>query len=186
MGIEFFQSRMDYVYFVYGLVFVLLAAVCISLRREKTTLLRWDWLALFGLFHGIHEWLNMLVQSMDNSRPFALIRLVSMVLSFLCLAEFGRSGIAAMRPGGPGRWVHLPLLVLAAMGGMAGMAGANAAARYALGFTGALWAAWALFAAARRQQTGVYLFRTAAWAMGKSSGHVVSGLPALWPSMYLL
>jgi PAS domain S-box-containing protein len=161
-----FQSRMDFVCFVCGLVFLLLAAACFSLGKKKGTGLGWNWLALFGLLHGIHGWLETLVPGLGDSPPFTAARLMLMAGSFLCLAEFGRSSCAALGARVPGRWVFLPLIALAFLGGLAGLSGMNAAIRYSLGVTGALWAAWALLAAARKQQAGAsWPLQVAAWTV---------------------
>jgi PAS domain S-box-containing protein len=143
------QNQMDMIFFVYGLAFLLLAAVCVSLQKREGALLPWKWLALFGLTHGVNEWLDLLALSVGDCPLFSGGRLAVMALSFMLLVEFGRAGIIAIGGKAPGRWFFVPLLALAAWGGLAGLAGLNATVRNALGLTGGLWAALALFRAAR-------------------------------------
>jgi hypothetical protein len=51
------QGQIDYFFFIYGLVFVLLGVVSYFLAKDHGQRLPWIWLALFGFCHGIHEWL---------------------------------------------------------------------------------------------------------------------------------
>jgi PAS domain S-box-containing protein len=149
-----FQNQMDVVFFVYGLALLLLAAVCVPLRKQDGGLLPWKWLALFGLTHGANEWLGLLALSVGDSPWFDGVRLGLMALSFIFLAEFGRVGTMTTGGKAPARWIFLPLLALAACGELAGMPGLNAATRYALGLTGGLWAALALLRASRAGEHG--------------------------------
>ncbi|MCX5759461.1 MAG: hypothetical protein NTU83_13335, partial [Candidatus Hydrogenedentes bacterium] len=135
------QTKMDYVFFMYGMAFILLAAVCFVLTRREARTLPWVWLGAFGLIHGLSEWGDLLAIELGDSTAFGAFRVGLMTLSFLCLAEFGRAGMGTLRGRTQGRWIFLPLLGAALMGGLAGIAGFNAACRYSLGFVGGLWAA---------------------------------------------
>ena len=138
---KFFLVQMDYIYFFYGLAFILLAAVSWSLSRMEKQPIPWKWLALFGIAHGGNEWLDMVVLSLKDIPDFPVVRLIVMALSFLFLIEFARAGSVAVQGKRPGRWVFIPLLSFAGLGSFAGMSGLNATIRYALGLTGCLWAA---------------------------------------------
>src|ERR1035437_7370357 len=109
MAVQFFQQQMDYIFFIYGLAFILLAAVCFVMSRDSGRHLPWIWLAGFGLTHGIYEWLEMLVESQGDNPAFAAVRLVLMTVSFILLFEFGRDGLLRLTGKGPGRWVYIPL-----------------------------------------------------------------------------
>ncbi len=150
MAVQFFQQQLDYIYFFYGLAFVLLAAVCFVMSRDPGRHLSWIWLAGFGLTHGVNEWLQMLALggSLGDSPVFAAVRLVLLTVSFILLFEFGRDGFGRLI--GPqgwslGRWVYIPLLVSLTVALPFGMAALNVAARYSFGFTGSLLAAWTVF-----------------------------------------
>ena len=41
----FFQAQLDYIVFLYGAGFIILAAVCFALRRSERLRLPWGWLA---------------------------------------------------------------------------------------------------------------------------------------------
>ena len=84
---EFFTAQMDYIFFVYGLSFILLASTAFFTIRLKTSATYWRWLALFGLFHGVAEWCDMVALNFYNNQFFNTFRLVFLVISFLCLAQ---------------------------------------------------------------------------------------------------
>ena len=145
MMTHFLIEQLDYIFFLYGLSFLLLAAMVHALGRQTGDVTPWRWLAGFGLLHGANEWLDLLALAVGDDPRFALIRLALMAASFLCLLEFGRSATTLWGGWNPGRWLLLLLLMLALLGGLAGTPGLNAGIRYALGLTGSLWAAWSLW-----------------------------------------
>ena len=182
-----FNGQADYVLFVYGLAFVLLAAICVILRQNEPPKLPWMKLGLFGLCHGINEWLEMLIVPLGDSLAFAALRLGMLVLSFLFLLEFGRQGWIATGGISPGRRIYAPLLVAALAGGLYGGAGANATVRYALGLPGGLWAALVLLRNARGQgrlMTGPILAAIALAAYAVTAGLIVPDAP-FFPACYL-
>ena len=163
---DFLKSQLDYIFFVYGAAFFLLIPLCLFLRqRPNCGRLAWVWLGWFGATHGANEWLDLLALGLDPNPLFHLARLGILIVSFLCLAEFGRASLVALRGHGPGRGVLAVMVGLAALGGLAGLAGINAAARYGLGLVGGLWAARALFFAAKTLPLGARQLQAAALGM---------------------
>ena len=106
----------------------------------------WQWLAWFGLLHGLNEWLDLLAFSLGDSQGFAAFRLGLMVASFLPLAEFGRRGLARAGRLHLGPWILLLFCFLGSLGAIGGMAGMDAAFRYALVLPGSALAGWAILA----------------------------------------
>jgi PAS domain S-box-containing protein len=171
-----FSRQIDYFFFLYGLVFLLLGAVCASVRRREQTPLAWRWLGLFAATHGLNKWLEMLSASLGDDVCFRGSRLAILCLSFACLFEFGRKSWQRLGGRGTSRWIYLPLLGIVALGGLAGMPGMNAAVRYALALTGGLWSAAAMFRASRLQPAGRRSLAVAAAATalyGLAAGCVV-------------
>ncbi len=160
---DFFAGQMDYIYFFYGLAFILLAAVCYVMMRQKSQVLPWIWLGLFGLGHGIHEWLNFFVLVSGDDTLLRVLLVFFVAVSYLLLAEFGRAGMISVQGKGPGRRIYAPLLLAACAGGLAGIDGLEATVRYMIGAVGGLWAMRALYLAGRKS--------------GKESGHwlIVAG-----------
>jgi diguanylate cyclase (GGDEF)-like protein/PAS domain S-box-containing protein len=152
---EFISGQMDYIYFFYGLAFIILAAVCFSMRGKQKNVLPWWWLGMFGLIHGINGWFDLLVLafSIAESPTFAVIRLFFVVASFLFLLEFARKGTIHVRGKGPGQWVIVLLFLLSFVGVSVGWQGFNVTVRYVLGAIGALWSSLVLFLAAGSQNT---------------------------------
>ncbi len=142
---NFFQQHLDYVLFVYGLAFVLLAAICAVIPKESARGTPWIWLGLFGLAHGLSEWLEILAINLNDNSVFSAVRVAAMLLSFVFLCEFARKTLSGLRCRAPGRWIHVLLLALAASGALGGTVSLQATIRYAFALVGGLWAAWALY-----------------------------------------
>ena len=149
MIIDFFQGQLDYIIFLYGLTFILLAIICSQIRDKTRFSLSWSWLSLFGVTCCIQTWQEMLILSLGDCPAFSIIRLFSLTVSYIFLLEFGRIATIAHRGRGPGIWIFVPLLVLASLGSLAGLPGLNAAIHYALGMVGGLWSARVMFRAYR-------------------------------------
>ena len=144
---NYLEMQLDYIFFFYGLAFIGLAVVTYILAKEDEGL-PWGWLALFGLVHGLNEWLDLLAISWGDGTVFAACRLAMMAASFLFLVEFGRACLIRRRGRGPGLWLLGLLLLGAATGGLNGWGGLNATCRYFLGLVGGVWAGLELLRAA--------------------------------------
>ena len=142
---NFLQQHLDYVYFVYGLAFVLIAAVCAVIPKESARGVPWIWLGLFGLTHGVSEWLEIFPINLQDTPTLGTVRTAAATLSYVFLCEFGRKSLHKLQRKVPGRWIYLPLLALAASGASGGPASLHATTRYALALIGGLCAAWALY-----------------------------------------
>ena len=140
----FLAGQTDFVWFLYGLGFVLLAAIAHALSRQDDRL-RWNWLALFALLHSVSDVLSLLTPALGDTPLFRMARLVVLTASYLCLAEFGRLALNLRR------WVFLPPLVAASLGALAGLPGLAASLRQALGMPAGLAAGLVMIQASRRQ-----------------------------------
>lgn len=81
-------------YLLYGLAFFTLGVAILSrdIRLSELGIARIIWLlAVFGIIHGFHEWLELLEQLYPeiNTRWFSLFRLLVVGISFLFLLYFG-------------------------------------------------------------------------------------------------
>ncbi|MBF0533003.1 MAG: CHASE domain-containing protein [Candidatus Omnitrophica bacterium] len=158
----FFQAHLDLIFFVYGLAFLLLAAVCVPLQKKRQVNIPWFWLGLFGLTHGCNEWLDLLSISLGDSESFKWARLIVMTVSFIFLIEFGRAACEKLDRFKAGLWIYLPLLLGAAYGYVLGAAGLNGSCRFALGFLGSVYSALALWEISRREKSGSQALRVGA------------------------
>lgn len=81
-------------YLLYGLAFFTLGVAILSrdTRLSELGIAKIIWLlALFGIVHGFHEWLDLLEQLEPDivTEPYMLFRLVVVSISFLFLLYFG-------------------------------------------------------------------------------------------------
>ncbi len=135
------NSQLDFIFFFYGLAFILLGTTCFAIAREGGRGEPWAVLGLFGFIHGAGEWLDLSALVIGDSPTYAVLRTAVATISFLVLLEFARLeaqrfGLQAVRHL---RWLYVPLIVLVLVAGIwHGVNTANAVARYAIGFVAAL------------------------------------------------
>ncbi|MBF0190202.1 MAG: response regulator [Magnetococcales bacterium] len=186
---EWFSQQMDYIYFVYGLSFLILGVVCQSMPRNDPSGLSWRLLGGFGLSHGVSEWLELLEMIFGDSPEFYAFRFFVHAISFLLLAEFALSGMATRlaRPWTPG----LSLLPLTAVGVVAWMQGVESFPvwiRYGLVLPSCLLGAvlfWQAGTASRPGKRAWLRFGAAGMlGYGLASGLVVPTMP-VWPASEL-
>ncbi|HEX9115469.1 MAG TPA: GAF domain-containing sensor histidine kinase [Anaerolineae bacterium] len=162
----FFLYNIVYVYFFYGLAFFALGLV-VLLETSRGSEFRFARalrpLAVFGLVHGWHEWLEMFQifianQTDSTATDFTtdLVATLTLVVSFLALLAFGlrllpdaeeRRAVTAYRVAAfGGVWLGGVLLVAWRLQPDLPdlTAAADVLARYCLGLPSALLAAWAL------------------------------------------
>lgn len=166
----FFVENIVTVFFIYGLAFFVLGlAVALTSRRASefkfAQALRP--LAVFGLLHGIHEWVQMFqiiaVQTGGQYPPLwsQAVRLVLLVVSFAALLMFGLKSLnpqamPVWRKYGPLAALLVVWMFALSMAGLVfrfpaegWLALADVLARYVLGIPGALIGTWALMAQQR-------------------------------------
>ncbi|CAB3751623.1 GGDEF domain-containing protein [Paraburkholderia solisilvae] len=184
----FMSNQLDFIFFFYGLAFILLGFTCFAIARSSmgTTRAAWGMLAGFGFVHGLGEWLDLSALIVGDSPAFAEMRTAVMALSFVLLLDFARSLAIGWGLRVPGRWIHvLPVTCVVLVGVAYGLTPAHIVARYAIGLTGALaaslvfaWQASAASGAAKRfavfASAGFLLYAVAA-------GIVVPAAP-FWPA----
>ena len=82
----FFEKQMDYIFFFYGLAFLIVAMACFTIREGEKRL-PWTYLGAFGVAHGVNEWMDMLAMALADSPVFSALRFVVMATSFLFLVD---------------------------------------------------------------------------------------------------
>ncbi|ADH88502.1 diguanylate cyclase [Ancylobacter novellus DSM 506] len=179
----FLNDQLDFIFFFYGLAFLLLGATSWAISRRRPDELSWKMLAAFGLIHGVGEWLDLGALILGDRPTYAAVRIGVMTASFVFLAEFGRLQLGGLAPR---RWVYLPVIGLVVVTGhLAGPTEAGIASRYTLGLFGSLAASWALVRLAERLSgTGRFHARTAALAFALyalAAGVIVPEAP-FWPA----
>jgi two-component system cell cycle sensor histidine kinase/response regulator CckA len=163
MNADFLATRLDYIYFLYGAAFIVLAAFSSALGRNRLHPLPWNWLTAFGWIHGLHEWLEMVAPALGPQGFIAYLRTGLLLVSMLALFEFGRGSCRILRSGrvcSPS--VYVPVLLLAGSGGLAGLEGLAATARYFVALPATLLVAASFAQSARLDETTRAPFRMAA------------------------
>jgi diguanylate cyclase (GGDEF)-like protein len=181
----FLSAQLDFIFFFYGLAFILLGAVCFAIARggqEQS----WAMLGLFGFVHGASEWLDLIALIIGDNLAFTVARTAVMGASFLFLIEFARQEAVGLGWRMPGRWLYVPLISFVALAGVAGgLTTANVSARYALGLVGATATSWILLRNAKEFSGTEKLWAVAA-AIGFGLYAVAAGVitPAtpFWPA----
>jgi len=153
---KFLLGQMDYIFFVCGLMFIIIAGVSFKLYWKDPIRRPWMWLVLFGLLQGLNEWMDVLALMLPDTLFFKSVRLIGLALSFVALAEFGRRGLF-----GQDRRVLVRSLILLsfvfalAVTFVTDIGTANAVLRYIIGFPGAVLTSLAFFRIARMNTSGI-------------------------------
>jgi diguanylate cyclase (GGDEF)-like protein len=183
----FLSAQLDFIFFLYGLAFIFLGAVCFAVARMRGPGSSWRLLGLFGFVHGAGEWLELSALVVADSATFALVRAMVITVSFLFLMEFDRQ--KAIRFGlkpAEGPPLYAALILMVALGGsVGGVPMAGAFARYGIGFFAAVGAA-SVFAAHARGFSGAprrlsYLTAAGFALYGVAAGVIVPAAP-FWPA----
>ncbi|HBV95480.1 MAG TPA: hypothetical protein DEF36_00300 [Desulfotomaculum sp.] len=146
--VSFWEGQIDYLIFLNGLALIILSAVCLSLSKSGNRLLPWLILSLYGLCHGVYEWLLLISFSLGDGTLFSAAGVFLLLMAYLLLVEFGRDGFKRITGRGVGRWIFVPLLALPIWGGMGGPVEFNSYLRWT-GMMGGAVASAALFISSR-------------------------------------
>ena len=186
---EFFRTQLDYIFFFYGLAFILLGTVCFAIVRSGPREPPWAVLGSFGIVHGANEWLDLLALGVGDAPAFALARLAIMAASYVLLVEFARLGAVRLGRKAPGWWIYGPVVLAVVLGGVTGgPSAADAVARYTLGLAGGMAAAL-VFALFSRELSG----GERRWGISAAAGLALYGIAAgaivpaapFWPAAVL-
>ncbi len=148
------HTDLDYILFVYGLGFVLLALTLLGLSRTVSSTLPWKWLGISAALLGISAWADLLDLSLGAHTVVDMVRTLLFVGGCAFIFEFARLSWAAVGGRLVGRWLLWALIGVALLGGLTGVHGFDATGGYVLGLPGGLWSAAALWRYGRGVQRG--------------------------------
>lgn len=182
----FLTAQLDFIFFLYGLAFIFLGAICLAVARMRGPGSSWMPLGLFGFVHGASEWLDLSALVVTDTPAFALVRTAGMTVSFLFLMEFARQKAARLGLKLSGAPLYVSLTSLVIIGGAVGGAPmASALARYGIGFFAAMAAAGVCVRQARESSGATRRFAlvtAAGFALyAFAAGTVVPAAP-FWPA----
>lgn len=183
----FLNAQLDFIYFLYGLAFILLAVVSFAISGLAGRSRSFSLLGSFALVHGCSEWLDLIALLAGDAPAFALLRTLVMAASFALLLEFARRQAWQLQLESPGPGVFMVLAVLVAAAGAmgGGINAANAMARYTFGVASTLGTAWVFVRRAQAEPADSRRLWTYA-AVGFALYGIVTGMivPAahFWPA----
>ncbi|MEN6370454.1 MAG: response regulator [Armatimonadota bacterium] len=144
---NFIVTQIDYIHFLKGIAFLILALVCIYSRNADKPRLPWAYLAIFSLTYALGSWVGLFTNFPRIGNEALAVRIFMMLISMLYLIEFGRAGTVSISGKGPGRWILIPLLVVTAIGCRHSWLGLETMAERMLGPIGAVWTSTVLLLA---------------------------------------
>lgn len=187
---QFFVQQLDFVFFIYGLSFMLMTATIYFVLALSDEKIPWKYLGFFSLFHGICEWLDMLAISNNDPKFLHGVRLSFIFISFVFLFEFGRQ--LSLQNGFRNKFFKTPVLHGLCLYGVIGIFFTwlgfgketdtiNALIRYFFAFPGALISAFFIHKLGHKRQRTELV--SVAWSLGVYSfaaGVIAPQNPYLW------
>ncbi|MFH1148055.1 MAG: ATP-binding protein [Pseudomonadota bacterium] len=119
--LEFLKNQIDFLLALSGLVYVMFAAVFLLLKRRERRGTQWASLGIFAVLQGLGNWTKLLEMSLGGSVLLQAFWFLSMGLSFVSLAAFGRDLIVSKRVGISEWGVLVFFLPVCALGSMVGL-----------------------------------------------------------------
>jgi diguanylate cyclase (GGDEF)-like protein len=182
----FLNAQLDFIFFLYGLAFILLAAVCFAITGLPGRTTCFGMLGSFALVHGCSEWLDLIALLVGDTPAFALVRTLLMAASFALLLEFARRQARQLNLEPPGAWLYVALALPVVVAGVTGGVGAaNAMARYTFGVVSAVATAWVFMRRAGGESAetrGLWMFAAAGFGLyGVAAGLIVPAAH-FWPA----
>jgi diguanylate cyclase (GGDEF)-like protein len=182
----FLSTQLDFIFFLYGLAFILLGAVCFAIMGVPGRSTSFGVLGAFAVAHGLSEWLDLMALLVGDVPSFAVARTLLMAGSFLLLLEFARWQALQLGLRVPGPWALLVLALLVALGWtLGGLSAANATARYMIGFVSAMATAWVLVRTARAEPAATqqaWIYAAAGFGMYAVAAGLIVPAAHFWPA----
>ena len=69
----FFSNQLDFIFFFYGLAFILLGVTCFAISRSRGRGESWAVLGWFAVAHGAGEWLDLTALIIGTSMSSTLV-----------------------------------------------------------------------------------------------------------------
>ncbi|MBU1043020.1 MAG: hypothetical protein KJ915_01325 [Candidatus Omnitrophica bacterium] len=147
---QFLNGQIDYIYFFYGFSFFFFGVICLNSGFKQSQKLPWFLLGLFGIIHGINEWLQLFIIIVGTGVVTSFLHSTLRIVSYFFLFEFARMGYfqinkkLLVRP-----WIYLPIGFMIFVGAQSAINGLSIYIRYVLGFPAGILAAITVISAAK-------------------------------------
>jgi diguanylate cyclase (GGDEF)-like protein len=183
---DFLSAQLDFIFFFYGLAFILLGITCLTIARREERTHSWTVLGWFAFLHGAGEWLDLAALIVGDTPRFAVARTALMITSFVFLMDFARLEGIRLGLKIPGRWLYVPLISLSLLVGITeGLNAAAAVARYSIGFVGAMTTG-VMFARLAKELSGaerrLAIFAAVGFALYAVAAGMIVPPASIWPA----
>ncbi len=139
---NFLMEQKDFIQFLNGFSFIMLASMTYLLSGFST--LKWKWFAMFAIIQGITQTADVLTAPLLSSYAYHTIDVSLSIFSYFCLFEFGRSSLEQIKGRKAGKWVYAILFWLVAAGAYKGIEGLELTSRIFMALPGTLFSAYVL------------------------------------------
>ena len=183
---DFLSTQLDFIFFFYGLAFILLGMTCFAIARGGERKHPWTVLGCFAFLHGAGEWLDLAALIVGDTPAFAVARTALMIGSFVFLMDFARLEGIQLGLKLPGRWLYVPLISLALLAGVTeGLNAAATVARYSIGFVGAMTTG-VIFTRLAKELSGaerrLAIFAAVGFALYAAAAGMIVPPASIWPA----
>jgi PAS domain S-box-containing protein len=134
-------GQFDYIFFVHGLAFVLMASTARALTWRQWTAVPWRWFGAFALTAGVAQWIEVSAFALGPHPALVPLRALFAVGAGLLLLEFCRRMAGGRARALTHAWSALALVVIGAALFAGDVRGAIVAFRYLVMLPGCGWAA---------------------------------------------
>ncbi|MEN6624724.1 MAG: response regulator [Candidatus Sumerlaeia bacterium] len=146
------MARLDYLFFIHGLSFILMALLLPTGSRNSGRRMPWRQLGWFGLLQGIADWMAVPAVGLGDTPLLRSVRLAIMIASFLALLMFG---VNSVRLSGRriSAWWASPLVPAAAvLAWLRGINGLEEVSRFGIALPAGVLAAVVLWHISRKHE----------------------------------
>lgn len=182
----FLATQLDFIFFFYGLAFILLGIVCFAIAKARGQQSAGRSLGLFGIIHGAGEWLDLIALIVADTIEFTIVRTAIMAGSYLFLMEFARKTAIQHGLKPPEQWVYFPLvLAVVVAGAIGGINTAGIIARYAIGLPAGIATSMVFVAHARNLSgaaRGMAILAAIAMALYAVAAGAIVPPGTFWPA----
>lgn len=184
MTLPWYVLYLDYIFFAYGLAFLLLGVACAAVVRKSELFPTLLYLGLFGFLHGSQEWVEYsLVAFYSKNFTLELLSFVLLFSSFLALCEFVRLNSSYSGYNWQFRVAYGILIPIGLYVFLNESVFARNIVRYFFALPGALSGSFVLFRKFRSSQNAsITILAIALACYGIASGFIVSSDPNFFPA----
>ena len=131
-------NNFDYIFFVFGFIFILLAIISWIKNEDKKEIFSWKILSIFAICFGLSRWVNVFFISFGDSSIERIIYYLLYFSAFLFLFEFSRRAWQKRFWPFLGYWLYLIVLVLLILSYFLNLADLLVILKYSLVFPASL------------------------------------------------